>query len=143
MPKKEKPLGIGSVVGILLVAVSLDISAFLFDLLYLIPAVGWVLAVVIGFFLDIFGVTVLSLWFYFKGVKFVRNIGGAAFIEMIPIINALPVWSLAALMTIVKANGYGSVPKLLTVWSIKNKSPENSRVQADVPPQQAPSTTTS
>ena len=80
-------------------------TALFFDALQgglsLIPFLGWIVASLVG------GFAFMTFWFWFKthGVKFTTAkragiMGGGFFIELIPILNMLPAWTLSATLTI-------------------------------------------
>ena len=135
MPEeKKKPIGLGSVIGILLLAVSLDMAGLLFDIAYLIPIFGWIIGAMAGLLLQMIGFVIFSLWFYLKGVKFLGKIGPAAMIEFIPLVNALPAWTVATALTIMAANGSGILQTVATVFGrAKGSSPSN-RKEKTTPP---------
>lgn len=79
--------------------------ALLYDgiqaLLQIIPLMGQILSTFVGFFA--FGT--FYLWFKFKGFKFATvkragALGGGFILELIPFINALPIWTLSVLLII-------------------------------------------
>lgn len=85
----------------MMVAVALFFDGIQFgaDLLNFIPFVGFILAWTITSGVSIFAWLTFFLWFKLKGVKFdskvVATTTGAFFIEMIPVLNALPAWTLS------------------------------------------------
>lgn len=81
------------------VALFFDGVQFGADLLNFIPFVGFILAWTITSGVSIFAWLTFFLWFKLKGVKFDSKVAtttvGAFFIELIPILNAFPAWTLS------------------------------------------------
>lgn len=66
-----------------------------------VPIIGQIISPIIGFF------ALITFWFWFKihGISFSKKkraatIGAGAIIELIPILNLLPMWTLAVLRII-------------------------------------------
>lgn len=90
------------------------------DLMHAIPVVGNVAAVTFTVFLDVWAY--LSIWFGFKvaapDISFMRPkralaLNGAFLIELIPIINILPAWTLSVVIIIVTSRGEEAIEKTL------------------------------
>ncbi|MDQ3089728.1 MAG: hypothetical protein M3Q24_01065 [bacterium] len=84
----------------LMIAVAVFFDAFQL-IINLIPVLGQIISVVIGFFAFL----TFYFWFSSKGVKFATPkrggiLGGGFIVEMIPIINMLPAWTLAVVLII-------------------------------------------
>lgn len=80
-------------------ALFFDTIQFGADLMNLIPFIGFILAGVISGGVSIFAWLTFFLWFRLVGTKFdskiVATTVGTFFIELIPILNALPAWTLS------------------------------------------------
>lgn len=100
----NKNIGMITAGALLAFAGALDGGVALFNSIYVIPVVGWIFAIVLGFFFFFVGGVILFCWFAFLGVAFVGTMGVGAVIEFIPILNTLPGWTLATAWTIMKAN---------------------------------------
>lgn len=91
---------IGTATGVMMVSV-----AALFDLVQFflnwIPFLGWILTSLLG----VVAWLTFLLWFKMHGVDFVKpsralTLGGGFLIELIPIVNDLPAWTVAVLILI-------------------------------------------
>lgn len=80
-------------------ALFFDAIQFGADLMHFIPVIGNILAIVISSGVSIFAWLTFFLWFRLAGTKFdskiVATTVGTFFIELIPILNALPAWTLS------------------------------------------------
>lgn len=80
-------------------ALFFDTIQFGADLINFIPFVGFIFAWVISSGVSIFAWLTFFLWFRLAGTKFdskiVATTVGAFFIELIPLLNALPAWTLS------------------------------------------------
>ena len=85
--------------AMIVVALFFDGLQFGADLLNFIPFVGFILAWTITSGVSIFAFLTFFLWFHLAGMKFDSKIAastvGAFFIELIPVLNALPAWTLS------------------------------------------------
>ena len=70
--------------------------------IYAIPFVGFVLGPLIAGGTSLFAFMTFSLWFRLSEIKFntkiVATTAGAFFIELIPVLNALPAWTLSIVL---------------------------------------------
>lgn len=86
------------------VALFFDGLQFGADLMNFIPFAGFILAWVITSGISIFAFLTFFLWFQLQGIKFnskiVATTVGAFFIELIPVLNALPAWTLSVVVTL-------------------------------------------
>lgn len=91
-----KPFTIGLLVA---VAIMFDALQFLLSFLFVLPAVGWAIALAIPFFITLLAAIVFGLWFklekvsFLKGKRAVAKIvggGGALVAETVPLIDDLP-----------------------------------------------------
>jgi len=78
--------------------------AMCFDLLELILAV-FLVGAVLNRIITLIEYSIYILWFMFNKIKFTKpknlsRLGGTFFIEMIPVLGALPMFSVGVLMTI-------------------------------------------
>lgn len=79
-------------------------TALFFDLIGLllnfIPFIGWIIIWILNVIIWL----ILFFWFKIKGVKYsskrALNLGGGLLLEMIPILDALPAWTLAVILMI-------------------------------------------
>lgn len=73
--------------------------------IYPIPFVGLILGPLIAGGVSFFAFMTFSFWFYLVGMKFngkiVSTTVGAFFIELIPVLNALPGWTLSVVLVFV------------------------------------------
>ena len=88
------------------------------DLMHAIPIVGNASAVIFTILLDIWAY--LTFWFWFKihGVSFMNPkralaLNGGLLIELIPIINALPAWTLAVVIIFITTKAEEEIAKTL------------------------------
>lgn len=98
----------------IIVAVIFDLLGLLLNLLHLIPVVGNVVAFVSVSVLSIVAWMTLYIWFKTKGVSFntsrrMLSLGGGFLVELIPILNALPAWTLSTILVIASTR----IPKAL------------------------------
>lgn len=88
-----------TMVAMIAVALFFDGIQFAAGLINFIPFVGFILALVITSGVSIFAWLTFFLWFRLAGSKFdskiVSTTVGTFFIELIPILNALPAWTLS------------------------------------------------
>ncbi len=87
------------------VAVIFDIIQALLDLLHFIPLVGNIFAIISTSLLSVFAWLTFYLWMKIKGIDFASpkrslSLGGGFIFELIPILNALPGWTLAVILII-------------------------------------------
>ncbi|MBU6430847.1 MAG: hypothetical protein KGJ58_01005 [Patescibacteria group bacterium] len=86
------------------VAVFIDAVQAGVNLMDAIPYVGLILSSVISDGISIFAFLTFFLWFHLAGLKFNSKIAastvGAFFIELIPVLNALPAWTLSVTTTL-------------------------------------------
>lgn len=84
------------------VALFFDGIQFAANLMTFIPFVGFILALVVSSGVSLFAWLTFFLWFHLSGIKFDSKIAvttvGAFFIELIPLLNALPVWTLSVVL---------------------------------------------
>lgn len=87
------------------VALFFDAIQALTSYIYFIPFVGFFLEWVISSGVSLFAFLTFSLWFYIAGLKFNTKIAsttaGAFFIELIPILNILPTWTLSVALVFI------------------------------------------
>lgn len=80
-------------------ALFFDTVQFGANLMHFIPVIGNILAVIISSGVSIFAWLTFFLWFRLVGTKFdskiVATTVGTFFIELIPVLNALPAWTLS------------------------------------------------
>lgn len=102
MDKKE--LGNITAGAMIMVALFFDGIQFGADLMTFIPFVGFILAWVASSGISLFAWLTFFLWLRLSGTKFdtkiVATTVGAFFIELIPILNALPAWTLSIVLII-------------------------------------------
>lgn len=96
------------------VAVMFDLIQFLVNLLHFIPGIGNTVAFVATSIITVIAGATFYLWFRFNGVKFTTpkralSFGGGFLLEFIPILNALPAWTLAVILVI----GTTRLPKVI------------------------------
>lgn len=86
------------------VAVFIDAIQAGVNLMDAIPFVGLILSSVVSDGISIFAFLTFFLWFHLAGLKFDSKIAastvGAFFIELIPVLNALPAWTLSVTTTL-------------------------------------------
>lgn len=84
------------------VALFFDGIQILTSYIYFIPFVGFFLEWAIASGVSIFAFLTFFLWFHLAGIKFNAKIAsttaGAFFIELIPLLSALPTWTLSVIM---------------------------------------------
>lgn len=110
----EKPISNFSAVLMVAVAVIFDLLQFFLNLLHFIPAIGNAVAFVTTSILTIIAWLTFYIWFKTKGVTFntskrMLSLGGGFLIELIPILNALPAWTLSVVIII----GSTRIPAIL------------------------------
>lgn len=104
------------------VAFFYDLVQALFDLLHFIPVVGNVIATIVTALLSVVAWLTFYVWFKMHGVHFhtakrAITMGAGFLIELIPILNILPVWTLAVVLIFLTAR----MPKIVqTVAGAKN-----------------------
>ncbi|NQV87935.1 MAG: hypothetical protein HQ402_00060 [Parcubacteria group bacterium] len=92
-------------VFMIVVAVLFDLAGVVFNLLHFIPAVGNVAAIILTALLDILAWLTFFVWFKMNGVSFANpkralSLNGGFILKLIPILNALPAWTLAVVLII-------------------------------------------
>ena len=99
---ENKELGNMTAGAMIIVALFFDGLQFGADLINFIPFVGFILAWVITSGISLFAFMTFSLWFRLLEIKFntkiVATTAGAFFIELIPVLNALPAWTLSIVL---------------------------------------------
>ena len=117
--QQQKP-AVAATTFALMVAVALLFDAVQVgaDLMHAIPLVGNASAVIFTVLLDIWAY--LTFWFWFKihGVSFMNPkramaLNGGLLIELIPIVNALPAWTLAVVIIFVTTKAEEEIAKTL------------------------------
>lgn len=102
MDKKE--LGNMTAGAMIVVALFFDVIQFGADLMTFIPFVGFILGWVVSSGVSLFAWLTFFLWLRLSGTKFdtkiVATTIGAFFIELIPVLNALPAWTLSIVLII-------------------------------------------
>ncbi|MEK7390641.1 MAG: hypothetical protein AAB635_00710 [Patescibacteria group bacterium] len=98
------------------VAIFYDLIQALFDLLHLIPVIGNVIATVITALLSVVAWLTFYVWFKMHGVHFnsakrAITMGAGFLIELMPILNILPAWTLAVVLIFLTAR----MPKIVQV----------------------------
>ncbi len=88
-----------------LLAVSVDVLGFLIGLLHFIPVLGNIIAAVVIWIMSLIAVFVFYIWLKMKNVSFVSakrvlSFFGSFFGEMIPVIDAFPLWTTGIALTI-------------------------------------------
>lgn len=86
-------------------ALLFDLMIGLFSLFHVIPFVGTVIATSFTFIISLFALLTLGFWFLLKGVKILSpkraiTMSAGFVIGVIPIVNILPNWTLATVITI-------------------------------------------
>lgn len=107
---------INNVTATLMVSVALfyDLVQALFDLLHIIPVVGNVIATVVTALLSVVAWLTFYVWFKMHGVHFhtakrAVTMGAGFLIELIPVLNILPAWTLAVILIFMTAR----MPKIV------------------------------
>lgn len=85
-------------------AAIVDLLQLFMTALHLIPFVGSALEIIISPFVTLFAFLTFYVWFKIKGITFERpsqalRFGGGTLIEFMPIIDALPAWTLTVWLT--------------------------------------------
>lgn len=111
---QQKKHSVSNTAAVLLVALALLFDGIQFgvDLMHAIPLVGNIAAVLFTTLLDVWAY--LSIWFAFKvaapqisfmSPKRALALNGALLVELIPIINVLPAWTLGTVIIILTSRG--------------------------------------
>lgn len=85
------------------VALFYDLVQALFDLLHFIPFLGNLLASVFTAIISVIAWMTFYFWFKLHGIHFntakrALTLGGGFLIELIPVLNILPAWTLAVVL---------------------------------------------
>lgn len=85
------------------VALAYDGIQALFDLLHLIPVVGNIIAAIITALISVAAWLTFYIWLKMHGVHFnsakrILTMGGGFFLELLPVLNMLPAWTLAVVL---------------------------------------------
>jgi len=89
----------------LTVALLFDGLQFGTDLLHVLPIIGTVAQSVADILISVWAWLTFYVWFKIRGVSFINPkrfavLNGGALLEMIPVINTLPAWTLAVFLLI-------------------------------------------
>lgn len=92
--------------GLITVAVMFDLAGLVLNLIGLIPIIGQLIAWPVSILVNIVGIIVFAVWYFLLGFgwtnpKRLAAMFGGGLIELIPVLNALPGFTLAAIVTIV------------------------------------------
>lgn len=107
--RPEKRRRIGNIVAFFLVpaALLIDATQFLFYLIGLIPFIGQVAALIFPPLIAVMAWIMFYLWFKLLGVDFMDGLMrkavlmfSTAFSEMVPLVNAMPLWTLGIILMI-------------------------------------------
>jgi hypothetical protein len=106
------------------VALFFDLVQFLLDLFHGIPVVGNAFAIVATALLSVFAFLVFWFWFFMHGIRFntakrLLSMGGGFIFELIPILNALPAWTLAVIVVITTTK----IPQIAQIASAAQGKP--------------------
>jgi len=101
---------INNITAIFIISVALlfdGTQAFL-DLFHIIPIVGNIFVAVANWIISVLALFVFWFWFFINGVRFnspkrMLTMGGSFIIELIPILDMLPAWTLAVVLIILTA----------------------------------------
>jgi len=121
-------------VFMIVVAVLFDLAGIVFDLLHFIPAVGNVAAIILTTLLDILAWLVFYVWFKMNGVSFANpkralSLNGGFILELIPILNALPAWTLAVVLIIGSMKAEALIAKQVPGGDIAIKALEKTEIK--------------
>jgi hypothetical protein len=100
---KSRKIGFSTSFLMIVLAVTFDVIQVLFNLA---PVIGNILSVIL---INTFAWVSFYVWFKILGVDFSKpsrmgTMVGSGFIEMIPIVNVLPTWTLAVVILIASTN---------------------------------------
>lgn len=124
---------IGRITAIAIIVVALFFDAIQFGatIFNFIPYVGFILAFVITASVDIFAFLTFFLWFKLSGLKFnakiVSTLVGALFIELMPFLSALPVWTLSVVITLLIQEAASAAEKTPIIANVAQKIVEAKR----------------
>jgi len=109
---QEENKGLNSITIAFMIAVALFYDVFQV-LINLIPILGQILSALIG----LFAFLTFYLWFKLKGLNFANPkraayLGGGFLIELVPILNILPAWTLAVTLLALNSKIKKIVPGL-------------------------------
>ena len=90
--------------GLVAFALCLDGIQAMFDALVPIPVIGIIFGTIVGEYFTIVGGVFLACWLWYLDAPFVTRLTLAAVIEFIPIINILPAFTAATVLSIMAAN---------------------------------------
>lgn len=100
-PQLSKP----TIVFMVVVALVFDLFQLLLDLLHILVGPGTIIAAITTGLLSFVAWLTFYIWFKTKGMSFtspkrILTMGGGFLIELIPVLNVLPAWTLAVIILI-------------------------------------------
>lgn len=111
---------VSNIVAVLIISVAVffDLVQALIDVFHFIPVVGNIFAMVATWLVSAVAFFIFWFWFMLYGVHFnttkrVASMGGGFLIELIPVLNALPAWTLAVILVILTAR----MPKIAQTFT--------------------------
>ncbi|HBV01338.1 MAG TPA: hypothetical protein DEF00_03025 [Candidatus Taylorbacteria bacterium] len=98
-------------------ALLFDSLQFGTDIMHVIPIIGTIAQSVADILISVWAWLTFYLWFKIHGVSFMQPkrfalLNGGALLEMIPIVNSLPAWTLAVLLLIATTRAEELIKKI-------------------------------
>ncbi len=107
MPPQNKKHRISTSTAILMIAVALgyDGAQIATDYIHMIPVAGTLMQTIIDTLITVWAWLTFFVWFKLQGISFINPkralaLNGGGLLEIIPILNSLPAWTLAVILII-------------------------------------------